>query len=79
MDRAGYHQLRHSAHRKKIKVEYINKGSTRDIHGTGFNFFISNQDKFEAEIDALGLEDISHDCVLKKHDKDRMKMKVAMT
>ena len=65
------------ANKKNIGIQTENKNSTCCITEAGFSFYISNEDKFKEEIDALGLEEIFYDCILTKHKTDSTKKLIA--
>jgi hypothetical protein len=78
LDQQGYQKIRHRALKKKLPVEYVNKGTSKCIDELGFRFYVSNENKFKEEIDSLGLEEIFYDCILHNHKNQNTKMKIAI-
>jgi hypothetical protein len=76
-DEKGYSKLRRRADRKNIPVVNVRVGSSKTVDEAGFQLYVSNEDKYKSEIEALGLEEIYHDCILHQHPKDNTKMKIA--
>jgi hypothetical protein len=72
----GYNKLRRLSKRRDIPLEYLPQG-TRTVDRGMHRLFLSNEDKFQTEIDDLDLEGIFKDSIVQQHPKDPTKMRIA--
>ena len=75
-NRGGYNRLLRISKRRNLPFEHLAQG-TKTIDRGIHKLFLSNEDKFQTEIDDLDLEGIFKDSIVQQHATDPTKMRIA--
>ena len=75
-DRKVDSKLWHRAEKNKLAIKFVYMGYLKYIDEAGFNLYVLKEDKYKAEIEAIGHDEIYDDCVFEETPKDQTKMMI---